>query len=148
MVGGIAVWFGSLAGVLRGRRRSLGTFLVTPVTAVAVVAAVMTGFPQSVRWLASEVAFEDQVSRLPTPSGDLTEWPEARVPGRIGLYPIDFAYYVPGGIVFYESDGALIDDAGFAYLPDGPTPELDTGWFERPEFTHLGGAWYAWTASW
>src|SRR5919108_100061 len=42
----------------------------------------------------------------------------------------------------------VIDDAGFAYLPDGPDPALEAGWFESPDFHHLGGPWYAWTASW
>ncbi|MGY0002335.1 hypothetical protein [Micromonospora sp. I033] len=50
--------------------------------------------------------------------------------------------------MFYEANGYLIDDAGFAYLPDGPSPDLETPDFESPVFKHLGGAWYSWTASW
>lgn len=41
--------------------------------------------------------------------------------------------------MFYEATGLPFDDAGFAHLPSGPFPELDTGWFEPPRFEHLGG---------
>jgi len=58
------------------------------------------------------------------------------------------AYRVPGGAVFYEEHGVFIDDAGFAYLPDGPTDGLSSVGFENPQFHHLGGPWYRWTASW
>lgn len=52
------------------------------------------------------------------------------------------------GVVFYDSVGAFIDDAGFAYLPDGPSPDMANGSFENPQWFALGNHWYAWTASW
>jgi hypothetical protein len=48
----------------------------------------------------------------------------------------------------WHEDGAFFDDAGFAYLPEGPTASLENGSFESPVFRHLGGPWYRWTASW
>ncbi len=55
---------------------------------------------------------------------------------------------VEGGVIFYDKVGSLFDDAGFAYLADGPSTELENGLFENPQFRSLGGGWYAWTASW
>jgi hypothetical protein len=48
----------------------------------------------------------------------------------------------------YEATGDFLDDAGFAYLPDGPDPELGNGSFEVPQFVHLSGDWYSFTSSW
>lgn len=45
----------------------------------------------------------------------------------------------PGGAIFYEAHRAGFDDAGFAYL-NGP--------LESPRFSHLGGPWYSWSATW
>lgn len=47
---------------------------------------------------------------------------------------------------FYEGT-ALFDEAGFAYLPDGPTAEVQQS-LESPTFRSLGGGWYAFTARW
>jgi hypothetical protein len=55
---------------------------------------------------------------------------------------------VPQGVIFEEANGGLVDDSGFAWLPHGPDPSMENGSFERPEFRHLSGPWYAWTASW
>jgi hypothetical protein len=70
------------------------------------------------------------------------------MPERIGLYGVRDFETVPGGwIVYDESGSGLFDDAGFAYLPAGPTPDLGDGLWESPQFRHLGGPWYSWTAS-
>ncbi|MBM7785503.1 hypothetical protein [Tenggerimyces flavus] len=66
----------------------------------------------------------------------------------MGSYEVIRVETVPGGVLFYEANGNLFDDAGFAYLPGGPTPELENGGFESPNYRHLGGPWYAFTASW
>ncbi|MGI8686105.1 MAG: hypothetical protein ACR2MO_13635 [Acidimicrobiales bacterium] len=74
---------------------------------------------------------------------------EGRVPfGRLGSFEITHIDKVDNGLLFYEQTGNLFDDAGFAYLPAGPTPDLESGGFESPQFRSLGGGWYAWTASW
>jgi hypothetical protein len=50
--------------------------------------------------------------------------------------------------VTWEAIGSGLGDAGFAYLPDGPKPTLESGSFEAPSFKNLDGVWYSWTASW
>lgn len=67
---------------------------------------------------------------------------------RLGLYQVTSVWRVEAGVLFYEKTGALSDDAGFAYLPDGPSPDVENGLFESPRFRRLGEGWYAWTASW
>jgi hypothetical protein len=131
---------------LRGTRSSWW-FLVTPAMGVMVVALLYAGLPLQARWALSRDAFEAVVDDLPeAPVG--TEWTRLTVPGRLGAFRITAAYRVPGGAVFYEANGSLFDDAGFAYLPGGPNPSLENGSFESPAFKHLGGGWYSWTASW
>jgi hypothetical protein len=65
---------------------------------------------------------------------------------RIGLYQIRRVSRVGDALTFYEQSGAFINEAGFAYLPDGPEPV--NGAFESPVFGHFGGSWYTWTAGW
>lgn len=67
---------------------------------------------------------------------------------RVGMYDVVRVEKRGSAVFFYEANGALADDAGFAHLPDGPVPELANGNFEYAEFRHLGDNWYAWTASW
>jgi len=69
-------------------------------------------------------------------------------PGRLGWFDIDRVSREGDVVLLFEHDGALLDNAGFAYLPDGPDPDLENGTFESPSYTHLGGPWYAFTASW
>jgi hypothetical protein len=54
---------------------------------------------------------------------------------------------VPEGLIIFDRDGAFMDDAGFAYLPNGEFPP-GNGAFESPDFRALGGGWYAFTSSW
>ena len=72
------------------------------------------------------------------------------VPGRIGEYDVETtAFRVASGAIIYDTTGTgFLDDAGFAYLPNGPDPSLENGNFENPQFKHLGGHWYSWSASW
>jgi hypothetical protein len=122
-------------------------FLVAPAMGMAVIALLVAGMPLQARWALGRGAFETVVDDLPeTPIG--SERTVLHVPARLGSYRIIAAYHVPGGVLFYEANGALFNDAGFAYLPDGPTASLENGSFESPVFRHLGGPWYSWTASW
>lgn len=130
------VWLVKL--VLSVRRRSLSWwFAVAPIGALAVVALLAVDAPLQARWELSRPAFEAAVQD-----------PAPDVGSRIGLYEIISVEPIPGGVLFYEAHGAFLDDAGFAYLPGGPTPELENGGFESPRYHHLGGPWYAFTASW
>lgn len=103
--------------------------------------------PLRLRWLLSESAFENLVRDLPATDAP-TQAVDLPVPQRLGLYELSHAYRQGNGVIFYESTGDFLDDAGFAYLPTGPFPELESGSFEAPRFHHLGNAWYSWTASW
>ncbi|WP_406043067.1 hypothetical protein OG799_03635 [Micromonospora sp. NBC_00898] len=120
---------------------------VAPTMAVVVLALLVTGLPLRARWALSRDAFAAVVTRLPEPA-TTTGFDRVPVPAMVGSYRITTAYRVPGGVVLYEANGAFFDDAGFAYLPDGPTPSLGNGSFESPVFRPLGGGWYRWTASW
>ncbi|RZU76974.1 hypothetical protein EV384_5686 [Micromonospora kangleipakensis] len=120
---------------------------LAPAMAVVMLVLLVTGVPLRARWALSRDAFEAVVAELPERS-PATGFDPVPVPTTVGSYRITRAYLVSGGVVFYEENGAFFDDAGFAYLPDGPTPSLGNGSFESPVFRPLGGGWYRWTASW
>ncbi|MEU4713265.1 hypothetical protein AB0F73_06325 [Micromonospora purpureochromogenes] len=121
--------------------------LVAPLLAAVTLTLLLTRAPLHSRWELSRGAFETVVARLPEPTA-ATRFDRVEAPARIGSYRIRTAYLVPGGVIFYESNGAFFNDAGFAYLPGGPSPSLQNGSFESPMFWPLGGGWYGWTASW
>lgn len=102
---------------------------MAPVCALILIALVWTDAPLRVRWAASRPAFEkvakaSENGRLPT---------DRVFHSRIGLYRVTQIRPVPNGLIFYEQTGNLFDDAGFAYLPDGPSPSLSSGSFENPQ---------------
>ncbi|MDO3686201.1 hypothetical protein [Micromonospora sp. C28ISP2-4] len=130
------------------RRRWSWRFLTAPVIVVLTAALLVAGAPFQARWAMSRGAFDRVIAALPAAGPEDAEWSPVPVPHRIGAYFITSAYAVPGGVVLYETNGSMLDDAGFAYLPQGPTADLATEEFEAPRFKHLGGPWYSWTASW
>jgi hypothetical protein len=136
-----------LAYVLAARRNSAAGrarwLLLAPAAGVLALALITADVRLQVRWNVSRSAFEDVVDEA------MRDEDYASLQhGRLGLYRVGEVYRQGEAVIFYERTGALGDDAGFAYLPDGPFPELENGGFERPRFRHLGGPWYAWTASW
>lgn len=150
VVGAIVVWVLRLAGflALRARGKASGRlrwFVLAPVGGIVIAVILWADAPLRVRWALSRSAFENAATHVADGDSGLKQ----RVPvGRVGLYRVTYAYKVEAGIIFYEETGSFLDDAGFAFLPGGPTPELANGSFESPEFRSLGGGWYAWTASW
>lgn len=72
---------------------------------------------------------------LPGPEWDALN---PQVPERIGPFDLSEAQVLPQGVIIVERSGALSDEAGFAYLPDGDT-ESFTSW----ELRSIGGDWYA-----
>lgn len=118
-------------------------FLVAPVCGAIALGLVIADVPLKARWAASRSSFETVVDEA-LEDDDF----ESVDDQRLGLYSVTNVYRQGDAVIFYERTGSVSDDAGFAYLPDGPFPELENGGFERPEFRHLGGPWYAWTASW
>lgn len=119
-------------------------FVVAPLGALALGVILWANVPLRFRWEFSKGAFNDAVSDV---RADPSSW-TGRNPRRVGTYEILTVHVVPQGIVFYESVGAAFDDAGFAYLPHGPSDEMANGSFENPQWLALGDHWYAWTASW
>ncbi len=56
---------------------------------------------------------------------------------------------VPGGVLFHDGQGGgLMNDAGFAYLPNRTPTDLPNTLLQRSQYVRFGGGWYAWTASW
>lgn len=121
--------------------------LTAPLGGLAIVAIVSSGLPLQTRWRLAADDFERAARAAPPPT-DVDEWVSFDVPARIGSYRVLQAVRVGNGVIFYDAEGALFDDAGFAFLPSGPFAELNTGWFESPRFQPLGEGWYTWTASW
>ncbi|MEV4508916.1 hypothetical protein AB0K00_08175 [Dactylosporangium sp. NPDC049525] len=137
---GLALYVASTTG--RWRR----WFLIGPVIGVLTLVLLGTGVPLKMRWAANRDAFAAVVAGHPIPPPG-SEWQDFTVPRWLGSYIIVGASWVPGGAVFREDQGDFFDSAGFAYLPGGPTGELNTGWLVRPSFQHLGGGWYSWTGN-
>ena len=139
-----------IAMVVRRRRgeappRAWSRFAAAPALVVLFMAAAWNGGALQARWALSRAAFEEKVQQ----AQQLDEEAEVDdLAGRIGVYRIHVVHRVGDGVLFYEAHGSLFDDAGFAYLPKGPTADLENGGFENPQFEHLEDDWYVWTASW
>jgi hypothetical protein len=131
------------------RAARIGRLLVSPALVAAAFVAACAHAPLEARFALSRHAFDDYVAShadgTPTASN---RWIPLEAPGRLGLYELDYAYQVGNAVILYESTGALFNDAGFAYLPTGPFPEIGHSGFEAPRWVHLSGPWYTWTASW
>lgn len=82
------------------------------------------------------------------PAGLFDQWAGLDVPSRIGTFEITDGYQVGSNVILMEANGAFLNNAGFAYLPDGPDDRLGNGSFEAATFRSLGGDWYSWVASW
>ncbi|MFI5907846.1 hypothetical protein [Dactylosporangium sp. NPDC051541] len=128
-------------------RRELPLWFVLGSAVFALTMALLVpGLPLQLRWLASRPAFAAVVAGHPIPAAG-SPAREFTAPGTVGTYRITRAAWVPGGAFLYEIHGtSLIGDAGFAYLPAGPTAELDTAEFDYAHFSPLGGGWYTFTA--
>lgn len=152
----------TLVGLARGTNRRIGRYLLTvPLIALVMLAAGITEAPLRVRFEPARSDFTEFAQQalaaaegvegadLESMTGADPAWnalnPE--VPLAIGGFPLRRARVFPEGLVIFDRQGALFDDAGFAYLPDGEFPPGD-GSFESPDFRSLGGDWYAFTSSW
>jgi hypothetical protein len=145
---GSVVWGVRLVAYALARRRGRAEgrarwFLIAPAAGVLALTLILADVPLRARWYIGRSDFEAVVDEA-MEDEDYSSIESQ----RIGLYNITYVYRQAEAVIFYERTGVLSDDAGFAYLPNGPFPELENGGFERPEFRHLGGPWYAWTASW
>ena len=152
----------TLVRLLRGTTRSVGWYLLAvPAIGLVVLAARVTEAPLRLRFEPARAEFTEyaeqvladadgvEVTDPESITGDDPAWNVVNpdVPLSIGGFRLSRARVVPEGVVIFDSNGALFDDAGFAYLPDGEFPAGD-GSFESPDFRSLGGGWYAFTSSW
>jgi hypothetical protein len=119
-------------------------FALAPLGAVVLGALLSASVPLRLRWELSKPAFDDAVEEVRSDPEGWSTWTR----GRIGMYTVNVVRVVPQGILFYDDVGSFIDDAGFAYLPEGPSDDMVSGVFENPQWFALGDHWYAWTASW
>jgi len=119
-------------------------FLVAPVGAVLITALLIARVPLRVRWEIGRSEFEQALASVQHDPEKWTGWSDRGV----GTYTITHVQVVERGVIFYERTGALISNAGFAYLPQGPSADMATGAFENPQWVALGDHWYSWTASW
>lgn len=145
---GALVWGVRLLTYLLARIRGHQTrggrwFPIAPACGVLALGLVVANVPLEARWATSRSDFDDVVD-VALEDDDYRSIEDQ----RLGLYTVTAVYRQGDAVIFYERTGSFSDDAGFAYLPDGPFPELENGGFERPQFRHLSGPWYAWTASW
>lgn len=149
----VLVWLVRLAtfgwagahGRAEGRARR---FLVAPIAGVLFLALLYTSVPLRFRWFVSRDDFESALDLAPPPTSK-RRVVTFELPDRIGSYDIRLAQRQGDAVIFYDDVGSgLVDEAGFAYFPTGPFPELSGVVFENPQFRSLGGHWYAWTASW
>jgi type IV secretory pathway protease TraF len=99
--------------------------------------------PLRARWTASRPAFEAAVDEAMADADGSSS--ESR---PIGLYHVTSTSRHGDAVIFTERTGAYEDNAGFAYLPDGPVPVLEDEAMDGTVFRHLDGRWYSWTASW
>ena len=137
-------WLRRRGGVPVGRAR---WFLAGPLGAALLLGLLFGQVSLQIRFRHARHSFDEAVLvARPTPT---LGGPNTGVPtGRFGTFDITHGFVQGKAVIFYEEHGAFLDDAGFAYLPDGPTPDLGDGSWESPQFRHLVGDWYAWTASW
>ena len=128
---------------LSGPRRTWAALAAIPVCGLLVAGLVVTEAPLHLRWAHSRSAFEAAVAELPADGSS-----GGTMPSRLGTYRVLAIERVGTGVYFFEADSGLFDDAGFAYLPDGPDPDAAAGTFERLSVSDLSGNWYTWTSSW
>ncbi len=136
------IWIALVVHDIRRRRASIVT-LVVPLVVAGTAALGLTDIPLQVRFDLARGAMQDAVDTMPADD-------DAVIGNRlVGTYMIRFLDRVDGGVILTEAIGnSVVDDAGFAYLPAGPTPEPENGSFESPQWHDLGGGWWSWTASW
>lgn len=147
---GAFIWVARLIGYLLAHRRDRVRspvsrwFLVAPAAGALVVLAMFSGLPLRARWAIAKPDFERALAAAPPANHG--RWQAFDPPDRVGTYLIRRGARVGDAVIFYEQEGAFMNDAGFAYLPSGPRAVARA--FEGPHFRALGGDWYAWTSSW
>jgi hypothetical protein len=125
-------------------RRHWVRWVAMPAIAALTVAMVVTSAPLWLRFGLSRGGMTTYArSVVDTVPGTTDEAaPIADAPSRLGLFSVDRAEVIPGGMRFIVSGAGFIDPAGFAYSPNGVPPFIGEDTYE-----HLSGPWYLWTES-
>lgn len=128
-----------LAGVISRPRGLIAAGLIL----AAAIAGVALNVPVKARFALSAPAFDRLVDQAGPPSKQLddSDVPDFPVdcPSVLGLYGIDHCEVTSYGYLFFDPLGnALLDYAGFVYLPYGKRLQSNPG-FELQELVHLQG---------
>ncbi len=124
-------WIGS------GVKDETRGWFFAPGLVVLAISVAATGSLTFVRFSMSRGAFEQQVEAFDRSSAEFLD-PSPRV----GFFDVQAARREDGEYFFQTQgyDEFLTVHAGFAYLPDGPTPEQEV----KYSFRSVGGDWYSW----
>jgi hypothetical protein len=120
-------------------RRSWRRVLVDPAIVVFCLCMTLFGGTFRVRFLLSKPALERFVRE------DAARVAAAQVPPgtRAGLFRVQEAEVLPGGIVRLITTECMFDDCGVVYSPEGAPPRLGEDHYSR-----LGFHWWHWWRSW
>ena len=149
LMGFVWIVLGVVAAVRTVRKgaRKVTLPLVTSLAVVPIVAVLLLG----ARLLDAPLRLRVELSR-----GQLTDYaesllaegrPDVVTPESIAGFPLSSVVVRDGAVFLYDIDGALFDDAGLLYLPEGQPSDV-AGPMESPSFRSLGGGWWSFTASW
>ncbi|MET1008205.1 MAG: hypothetical protein ABWX96_21825 [Propionibacteriaceae bacterium] len=148
--GGLLFMFGAEPVPAARRLRPIGLVVALVVAVAGAILVEQSGHAAlQARFGSSLSDFEAVVTEAGAPTHRV-EGREAfpgSCPSRIGTYPIGECQLIDRGYLFLQQRAALGDEAGFAYLPDGP-PGADptaSGEWRPDQFTPLGGPWYGWS---
>jgi hypothetical protein len=149
----VVIWLSLLSIYLTSHPKPVprGWIAAGVILAVA-IAGIGLNLPVRARFALSAPAFSQVVEQAGPPpvqqASDRWDDMHGECPARIGLYAVESCEAISGGYWFFDPLGnALLDYAGFAYLPDGPRVGSEPG-LEVQELVHLQGDWYVFIASW
>lgn len=146
------IWAAVTLSALAQRRRGVPVvhpwrWTVLPLVVGAVALALVTQAPHRLRWEASRSAFDEVVTAQTQADLDRFSVRELGRNRSLGLMEADRVYQQGEAVVFEMGSGFIFTTVGYAYLPDGPFPELQINQLGVPEFERFDGDWYRWSAS-
>lgn len=119
------------------------TVIVSYLVAAAAIVTSVSGLALTARFAASANAFDAAVQAIPPPrsNADLDHFDSypGPCPTRIGAFAVSECRTYGGAYLYLQTWNAVSDDAGIAYLPQGPGSDI-----RYSGFHHLTGHWYSW----
>lgn len=135
----------AVLALIRGlRRRPVPEWrhiVAVPAIGLAVIVALWTGVVDTAAWRVSRSSFDEVVAaRQP----GLASTEQRPLPARrLGAFRVRRAWQQGDAVVFVVENAGWFGEAGFAYLPAGPSPEVRSTMLE-PTFEPVGRGWYRW----